>query len=127
MTSAVVTLMAEWNQNQYGDPRFPEAPPITSSAYIYGDYNPQTLPGIVGGVKTDAITQNNDLDIMQVGITKPTDLTENFSQSTVISTNDGFPVGSLIWDDAENAAYASAHAGELNKIIALISRAVIGR
>jgi hypothetical protein len=119
MTSSVVTAMAQWNQHQYGDPRFTApTPALTSTAYIYGDYNPQTLPGIVGGSKTDAITNTmtvgpND----QVGITKFTDLTENFSQSTVTSTIDGFPVGSLIWNDAQNAAYAAAHASELYKVM----------
>ena len=118
MTPAVVTMMAEWNQNQYGDPRFPTRPPITSSAYIYGDYNPATLPGIAGGVKTDGITQSTVLAAGdQVGISKFTDLTENFSQSSVVSTIDDFPVGSLIWDDTLNAAYAAAHANELSTIM----------
>ncbi len=34
MSAAVVTMMAEWNQNRYGDPRFPNKPSITQSAYI---------------------------------------------------------------------------------------------
>ncbi len=118
MTSAVVTLMAEWNQAVYGDPRFPTKPAITSSAYIYGDYDPTTLPGIIGGVKTDAITNTTPIGPNdQVGISKFTDLTENFSQSTIISHNDGFPVGSLIWDDTQNDAYAAAHASELYNIM----------
>ncbi len=121
MSAAVVTAMAQWNQYRWGDPRFgAPTPALTTTAYIYGDYNPQTLPGIVNGAKTDAITFNvtilgpND----QLGISKFTDLTENFSQSAVLSTNDGFPVGSLIWDDAQNAAYATAHASELPKVLA---------
>ena len=118
MTPAVVTMMAEWNQNQYGDPRYPTRPPITNSAYIYGDYNPATLPGIAGGVKTDGITQSSVLAPGdQVGISKFTDLTENFSQSSVVSTIDDFPVGSLIWDDTLNAAYAAAHANELSAVM----------
>ena len=120
MTSAVVTAMAQWNQHQYNDPRFATpTPALTSTAYIYGDYNPQTLPGIVGGAKTDAITNTNILGPNdQVGISKFTDLTENFSQSTVISTNDGFPIGSLIWNDTQNAGYAAAHSSELAKVLA---------
>jgi len=118
MTPAVVTLMAEWNQAEYGDPRFPAKPAITNSAYIYGDYNPQTLPGIVGGVKTDGITSTNTLAPGdQVGISKFTDLTENFGQSSVVSMIDDFPVGSLIWDDRQNAVYAAAHANELRTIM----------
>ena len=117
MSAAVVTLMAEWNQAVYGDPRFPSKPAITSSAYIYGDYNPATLPGIVGGSKTDGITQTTAIGPNdQVGISKFTDLTENFSQSSVMAP-DGFPVGSLIWDDTKNAAYAAAHANELGLIV----------
>ena len=118
MSAAVVTMIAEWNQNQYFDPRFPAKPAITNSAYIYGDYNPQTLPGIVGGVKTDGITSTNTLAPGdQVGISKFTDLTENFGQSSVVSTIDNFPVGSLIWDDTLNAAYAAAHSNELSTVM----------
>jgi hypothetical protein len=107
MTAGVVSEMAEWNQHQYGDPRFPVAPDIVHSKYIFGDYDPTTIPGRdSSGNKTE----NGS------GITKFTDLTENFSQSSVISTIDGFLVGSLIWDDTQNAAYAAAHASELAKI-----------
>ncbi len=117
MSSAVVAAMAQWNQHMYDDPRFSSPTPyITMTAYIYGDYNPQTLPGIVGDVKTDGITQTTTLAAGdQVGISKFTDLTENFSQSAVIAP-DGFPVGSLIWDDKLNASYAAAHANELGLI-----------
>ena len=105
--ASVVVQMAQWNQNQYGDPRFPVAPDIVHSKYIFGDYDPTTIPGRdSSGNKTE----NGS------GITKFTDLTENFSQSSVISTIDGFLVGSLIWDDTQNAAYAAAHASELAKI-----------
>ena len=118
LTSAVVTLMAQWNQAVYSDPRYPSKPAITSSAYIYGDYDPTTVPGIVGGSKTDAINASTTLAASdQVGISKFTDLTENFSQSSVVSKIDGFPVGSLIWDDTKNAAYAAAHATELSTIM----------
>ncbi len=69
-------------------------------------------------MKTDGITSTNTLAPGdQVGISKFTDLTENFGQSSVVSTADGFPVGSLIWDDTINAAYAAAHANELSTIM----------
>jgi len=100
--ASVVDSMAVWNQNQWGDPRFPNAPAITKTKYIYGDYDPTTLPGIVGGVKTDNMTSG------KAGITKFTDLTENFSQSGNVSAIDGLPIGALIWDDAKLAAYNSA-------------------
>jgi len=102
--ASVVTMMAQWNQNQWGDKRYPTAPAITSSKYIYGDYSPTTLPGIQGGVKTDGMTTG------AAGITKFTDLTESFAQSTNISAIDQLPIGALIWDDAKLAAYNSASA-----------------
>lgn len=109
-SAAVVTAMAQWNQNQYGDPRFSSpSPALTSTPYIYGDFDAATLPGIVGGVKTDGIIQSTPVGAAdQVGISKFTDLTENFSQSSHMSTIDGLPIGSLIWDDAKIAAYNSA-------------------
>jgi len=100
--ASVVDSMAVWNQNQWGDPRFPAGAALTSTAYIYGDYNPRTLPGIVGSVKTDTITAG------PAGISKFTDLTENFSQSGHLSAIDDLPIGALIWDDAKLAAYNSA-------------------
>ncbi|HMK38483.1 MAG TPA: T9SS type A sorting domain-containing protein [Bacteroidota bacterium] len=100
-TAAIIDTMAVWNQSQWGDARFPSSGILTSK-YIYGDYSPTTLPGIVGGVKRDDITTG------AAGITKFTDLTENFSQSTVISAIDNLPVGALIWDDTKFAAYSSS-------------------
>jgi hypothetical protein len=101
-SASVVDSMAVWNQNQWGDPRFTRVPAITKTAYIYGDYDPQTLPGIQGGVKTDGMTTG------AAGITKFTDLTESFAQSTNLSGIDGLPIGALIWDDVKLAAYSSS-------------------
>jgi len=101
-TSDVVDSMAAWNQNQWGDPRFPSGAALQNTKYIYGDYNPTTLPGIQSGVKTDGMTSG------QAGITKFTDLTENFSQSSQLSVIDGLPIGALIWDDTKLAAYNSS-------------------
>lgn len=100
---SVVNLMAQWNQNQWADPKYPNPPDIVNSKYIYGDYNPSTLPGIINGVKTDSITKNGPG--IQVGITKFTDLQENFSQTTYYSSIDKMPVGSLIWNDENNSLY----------------------
>jgi hypothetical protein len=104
--ASVVNAMAEWSQNQWRDPRFATPPDIVHSKYIYGDYDPNTLPGLINGKSSDAITGEGTG--IQVGITKFTDLTENFSQNTVISKLDGLPVGSLIWDDAKLADYNSS-------------------
>ncbi|HXX62663.1 MAG TPA: T9SS type A sorting domain-containing protein [Bacteroidota bacterium] len=101
---SVVDSMAAWNQAQWADPRFPSGAALQNTKYIYGDYDPTTLPGIVSGVRTDKDTSDG------AGISKFTDLTENFSQSSHISAIDGFPIGALIWDDAQLAAYNSENA-----------------
>jgi Secretion system C-terminal sorting domain len=101
--ATVVTAMARWNQNQWGDPKFRyPSPPLITTGYIYGDYDPTTIPG----VKTEDGR----------GISKFTDLTENFSQSTHLSAIDGYPIGSLIWDDAVNASYIPGEPHELGKV-----------
>ncbi len=99
--ASVVDSMASWNQNLWGDPRFSSLTNLTNTKYIFGDHNPKTLPGIVGGVKSDTIT------VSGAGITRFTDLMENFSQSTHLSAIDGKPIGSLIWDDAALAGFNS--------------------
>jgi hypothetical protein len=104
--ASVVAAMAGWNQNQWGDPRFSTAPNITATKYIYGDYDPTTLPGKISGAKSDAVTGEGTG--IQVGITKFTDLTEDFSQTAHLSTIDNLPIGSLIWNDAQLAAFNSA-------------------
>ena len=112
LTSNVVTAMAQWNQNANSDPRFKNpSPAIDSTTYIYGDYDPTTLPGIISNQKTDKITQATTIGSGdQIGISKFTDLTENFSQSSHISSIDGLPLGSLMWNDAQNAAYVAGEA-----------------
>jgi len=105
LTDKVANAMGVWNQNQYGDPRYTAQGPIDSTAYIYGDYSPTTVPGKINGVSSDAVTGEGTG--IQVGITKFTDLTENFYQSAAVSTVDHQPIGSLIWNDAALAAYSS--------------------
>jgi len=111
--ASVVDSMARWNQNQWGDARFSTSG-ITASKYIYGDYSAKTLPGVVSGHPVDTIT------VGKAGISKFTDLTENFAQSTNLSVIDGLPIGALIWDDAKLAAYNSTNAWNAvyNKYIA---------
>ncbi len=98
--ASVVTVMGEWNQSEYGDPRFPVPPDIDHTKYIFGDYDPNTIPGL------DSLGNKTEKGI---GITKFTDLTENFNQSRFVSTIDALPIGSLIWNDSENAAYKSTN------------------
>jgi Secretion system C-terminal sorting domain len=108
--ASVVTFMAKWNQNQWGDPHYSTAPNINGSKYIFGDYDPTTIPGYK--------TENGS------GIAKFTDLTENFSQSTHLSEIDQLPIGSLIWNDAQLAAYNSAD--ELTKVLTAYANATGG-
>jgi FlgD Ig-like domain len=117
--ASVVTLMGQWNQFQWGDPAYSNMPDIVNSKYIFGDYSSSTLPGFINGSKSDNITTN--AVGVQVGITKFTDLTENFSQSTIISTIDNLPVGALIWNDALLANYNSAD--DFNKVSSAYSAA----
>jgi hypothetical protein len=96
-SAAVADQMAKWDAAMWGVPGYTSSTnDITHSAYIYGDFDPTTIPGY----KTED----------GAGIVKFTDLTENFSQTGTIklSAIDGLPLGSLIWDDAKNAAYVSA-------------------
>jgi hypothetical protein len=102
---SVAVAMGGWNQNQWGDSRFSTAPILTNTKYIYGDYDPTTLPGKISGAKSDAVTGEGSG--IQVGITKFTDLTEDFSQTAHLSTIDNLPIGSLIWNDAQLAAFSS--------------------
>jgi hypothetical protein len=106
--ASVANQMALWDETQWGMTNIP-ANDITHSAYIFGDYDPTTIPGVVNGVKTEDAGTN-------AGIMKFTDLIENFSQSTHISAIDNLPIGSLIWDDSLFANYNSA--ADYKKVIA---------
>jgi Secretion system C-terminal sorting domain len=104
---STVTAMAQWNQNQYQDPNWPSplSTNILWTKYIYGDYDPTTLPGLVNGKPSDNIT--GEAAGTQVGIRTFTDLTENFYQTANLSTIDYLPIGSLIWNDEAIKAYNS--------------------
>jgi hypothetical protein len=107
LDAATIDAMAQWNQNQYDDPAWPVPlqTNILLTKYIYGDYDPTTLPGLVNGKPSDAIT--GEAAGTQVGIRTFTDLTENFYQTANLSTIDRLPIGSLIWNDAAIKAYNS--------------------
>jgi hypothetical protein len=109
--ATVANQMALWDESQWGVPNTP-ANTITQSSYIFGDYDPTTIPGIVNGVKTENAGSN-------AGISKFTDLIENFSQSAHISAIDNLPIGSLIWNDSLYARYNPAD--DFQKVIARYS------
>jgi hypothetical protein len=99
-SAAVADQMALWNAGMWGVPGI-GTNNITQSAYVFGDYDPTTIPGYSSpGVKSE--TGN--------GIDKFSDFMESFSQtgSVKLSTIDGLPIGALIFDDAKLAAYNSA-------------------
>jgi Secretion system C-terminal sorting domain len=95
--AATADQMALWDAGMWGVPNI-AANSILTSAYVFGDYDAGTIPG----VKTENGT----------GITKFTDLSENFAQAGTVkkSSIDGFPIGALHWVDADIAAYNSATA-----------------
>jgi hypothetical protein len=104
-SAAVVDQMALWDASQWGVAGL-AANDILHSAYIFGDYDPTTIPGI----KTEDGS----------GITKFTDLTENFAQTGTVKTSliDGLPIGSLIWNDGQNTSYQAANAQDrLTKVM----------
>jgi len=115
LDAATITAMAQWNQNQYQDPKFPSplSTNILLTKYIYGDYSATTLPGLVNGKPSDAVTGEGSG--IQVGIRTFTDLTENFYQTANMSRIDNLPIGSLIWNDIAIRAYNSK--SEFDKVM----------
>ena len=91
-SAAVADQMALWDAAAWGVPNIP-ANDILHSGYIFGDYDATTVPGI----KTEDGT----------GITKFTDLNDNWAQTGTVRKSgiDGFPIGALHWNDADIAAY----------------------
>jgi hypothetical protein len=97
--AATANQMALWNASMWGVPNIP-ANTITQSGYIFGDFDPATIPGY----KTED----------GAGITKFTDLNENFAQTGTVkvSSIDGFPIGALHWtNDIDSYNSAIAYAG----------------
>jgi hypothetical protein len=97
--AATADQMAKWNAYLWGVPGYTSSTnDILHSDYIFGDFAATTIPGI----KTENGT----------GITKFTDMLENFAQTgTVISsTIDGWPIGALHWSDGICCEYDPSHA-----------------
>ena len=112
---AVANLMAKWDAGEWGVPGVSASVGlIDSSAYIFGDFDPTTVPGYNAGVKSE---DGN-------GINKFTDFQENFAQTGAVknSSIDQLPIGALIWNDAQLAAYNSAN--EFNLVKAAYAAAV---
>jgi hypothetical protein len=114
VSAAEVTDMAVWNQNKWSDPRFTSAGTITTdgSGFIYGPDSASMVEGKINGVASNQVYGEGTG--IQVGIAKFSEFVENFSQTNIISAIDNLPVGALIWDDAQLAAFSSAT--DFNKI-----------
>ena len=95
--TTVADAMAKWDAQRYQVPGFNNAD-LQHTAYIFGDWDATTIPGYK--------TEDGE------GIAKFSDLNESFAQTGTpfISIIDGLPIGSLIWDDNQNAAYNSKDA-----------------
>ena len=87
-TEAITTDAAEqlaiWLRLRYEVPDEARTPDM--SGYVFGDFDPKTIPGIE--------TEDGD------GVTKISDMVEDFSYSADIkSALDGFSIGALHWTD----------------------------
>jgi hypothetical protein len=83
LPQAAADVYVVWNQAQWGVPDV-TAPDLAPT--YFGDYDPTTIPGVE--------TEDG------AGITKISDLIEDFSYTADITSNiDGLPIGALHWDD----------------------------
>jgi hypothetical protein len=94
--ASIVTLMGQWNQNQWGvTPAYANATAnLTASSYCPGDQSAMTLPGWTNGLKSE--------DGQNAGVAKISEFIENYAQAgtKTLSTIDNLPIGALHWDDA---------------------------
>ena len=83
LPQAAADVYIVWNQAQWGVPDV--TAPNLGPTY-FGDYDPTTIPGVE--------TEDG------AGITKISDLIEDFSyDADIVSNIDGLPIGALHWDD----------------------------
>jgi len=88
MPQVAADRFAQWNRNKWGVPDV--EPPFDMSPLHFGDYDPSTIPGVE--------TENSSSG----GITKISDLPEDFSYTAVLrSKSDGLRIGALHWNDEE--------------------------
>jgi hypothetical protein len=90
LPQAVADVYIEWNRSKWGVPGV-ETPDI--SITHFGDYDANTIPGVVDGTETeDAPT----------GITRISDVIEDFSYIRPLPSHiDGKPIGALHWVDMD--------------------------
>jgi hypothetical protein len=95
LPQAAADIFAQWNEVQYSVPN--AMIPASYATVTWGDSNPKTFPG----VKTENGTK---------GITKISDLKENFAMATpILSESDDFEIGAMYWNDqVYNSAVSTA-------------------
>jgi hypothetical protein len=110
--AATADQMALWDAGQWGVTGL-AANDILHSGYIFGDFDPTTIPGY----KTEDGS----------GITKLTDLNDNFALTTpIISTIDGKAIGALHWtSDIDSYNSADAYAAVIVAYYSLIPWGVV--
>jgi hypothetical protein len=90
LPQAAANVYIEWNRSKWGVPGI--TPPDIAITH-FGDYDPNTVPGVVDGVETEDAT---------AGITRFSDLREDFSYNKDLRSHiDGKPIGALHWVDME--------------------------
>ena len=90
LPQAAADTFIQWNQNQWAVPGVVTITDSGRATYAFGDYNPETIPG----VEMEAAPPG------QGGINKISDLIEDFSYSlSLVSKSDGLRIGALHWDD----------------------------
>jgi len=86
LPQAAADSFIQWNRAQWGVPDVTTVGEVAKALYAFGDYDPQTIPGVE--------TEDG------AGIGKISDLLEDFSYSLdLVSTSDGQPIGALHWDE----------------------------
>jgi hypothetical protein len=80
----------DWNRSKWG---VPDVTTPDISITHFGDYDPNTIPGLVDGAETEDA---------QTGITRISDLIEDFSYTKALPSHiDGLPIGALHWVDMD--------------------------
>jgi hypothetical protein len=81
-------VFIQWNRNEWGVPD--AETPTDFSPYYFGDYDPNTIPGV----------ETENAPAGTGGITKISDMVEDFSYTAdLMSKSDGLPIGALHWND----------------------------
>ncbi len=88
MPQDVADVYIQFNRSLYNVPGVDMPTDEEFLITYFGDYDPNTIPGVGGENSSEG------------GIQLVTDLNEDFSYtSSLVSSSDGLPVGSLLWDD----------------------------